>query len=112
MIRDDHRIMIEQDVGSDNHYTILWLIDIAESKDADSTGNTTIYGRWRHTADSYDDEMILFTSANKQWLYWEWTGGPHGGDLSIGVKMKSASHREDQEDYFQVLMVLSGAQRQ
>jgi hypothetical protein len=106
MLRSDHRIMIEQNVDGENHWTTIRLIDKQESKDGSS-----VTGSWKHTSESYNDEEITFTSAHPQYLYWEWKGGPHGGNFSIGVKMGRASHKAGEDEIFQVLITLDLAKR-
>ncbi len=106
MLRNDHRIMIEQNVDGETHWTTIRLIDKLESKDGKS-----VTGSWKHTSDSYNDQEIKFTSDNPQYLYWEWNGGPHGGDFSIGSKMGRASHKAGEDEIFQVLITLDFAKR-
>jgi hypothetical protein len=106
MLRNDHRLMIEQNVDGETHWTTIRLIDKLESKDGKS-----VTGSWKHTSDSYNDKEILFTSDNPQYLYWEWNGGPQGGDFSIGSKMGRASHKAGEDEIFQVLITLDFAKR-
>ncbi len=107
MLRSDHRIMISQDVHGEDHWTTIRLADKIETKDG-----TSITGTWKPSADSYNNAEIKFTSDNPQYLYWEWSGGPHGGDLSIGSKMGRASYKEGEDTYFQVLITLRFIKRQ
>lgn len=107
MLRSDHRIMISQNVDGADHWTTIRLSDKTEAKDG-----TSVTGTWRHTAESYNDTEIQFTSDNPQYLYWEWNGGPHGGDMTIGSKMGRASHKAGEDEMFQVLITLHYAKRQ
>lgn len=103
-LRQDHQLIISQ--GEESHYTSLKLLDKTESDDG-----RFIAGKWKHTDQSYNDQVILFTSASAEHLYWEWKGGPQGGDLQIGVKMGRASHKEGEDEIFQVLINLFFAKR-
>ncbi len=103
-LRQDHRIMISQ--GEESHYAVIRLIDKSESDDG-----RLVTGKWKHTSDSYNDQEILFTSDNPEYLYWEWRGGPQGGDLQIGSKMGRASHKAGEDEIFQVLITLYLAKR-
>ena len=103
-LRSDHRLMIAQ--GEESHYAVLRLADKTETADG-----RLVTGRWKHTSESYNDTEILFTSDSPEYLYYEWKGGPHGGDLSIGSKMARASHKAGEEEYFQVLITLDYVQR-
>ena len=56
--------------------------------------------------------MILrFTSDSPEYLYWEWKGGPQGGNFAIGSKMGRASHKAGEDEIFQVLITLDFAKR-
>jgi hypothetical protein len=112
MLRQDHRLMISQQVDGADHWTTIRLMDQAETRPSDSdTGDTSVSGNWRPTSDSYNDEEIKFTSDNPQYLYWEWKGNARGGDISIGSKMGRASHKAGEDEYFQVLIKLFYARR-
>jgi len=107
MLRNDHQIMIEQDVDGENHWTVIRLTDKSESRDG-----KLITGTWKHTSDSYNDKEIKFTSDHPQYLSWEWRGGAHGGDLSIGSKMGRASHKAGEDEIFSVMILLKLVRRE
>jgi hypothetical protein len=99
--------MISQKAGDgSDHWTIIRLIDKSEAKDT-----SLITGAWKHTDKNYSDKEIKFTSDNPKHLYFEWKGGPQGGELQIGSKMDRASHKAGEEETFQVLMTLLDVKR-
>ena len=49
MIRNDHRLMIEQNVDGESHWTTIRLMDKEESKDGKS-----VTGSWKPTDESYN----------------------------------------------------------
>jgi hypothetical protein len=107
MLRTDHYFMMSQKTGDGaDHWTTIRLIDKSEAKDG-----SLITGVWKHTDKSYSDREIKFTSDNPQYLYFEWKGGPQGGDLQIGSKMGRASHKAGEDETFQVLITLLDVKR-
>jgi hypothetical protein len=98
--------MIEQTVDGESHYTVIWLKDKHESDDGKS-----VNGTWGHTSLSYNNKEIKFTGDNPQYLYWQWDGGPHGGDLSISSKMGRASHKAGEDEVITVYIKLSQVKR-
>jgi hypothetical protein len=98
--------MISQNVDGEDHWTTIRLMDKTESADGKS-----VTGTWRHTNQSYNDEEIKFTSDSPEHLYYEWNGGAHGGNLSIGGKMGRASHKAGEDEIFQVLIFLDYVRR-
>ncbi len=105
MLRNNHDLMIEQDIGSETHWTVIRLRDSNEN-----TNTGTLEGSWRITNQSYNDKEPYFTSSSKEYWYWKWKG-PHAGTLEIGVKMGRASYREDEKEVFQVLISLDRVRR-
>lgn len=96
-----HKIMIEQ--GS--AWAILELTDRGEKP------GTSAFGRWRHAEkDSTDSGKIKFTSASKEYLYWEWKS-ESPATMLIGSKTPRASHKAGEEEDFQVLITLTGMRR-
>ncbi|WID99271.1 hypothetical protein QO058_14115 [Bosea vestrisii] len=95
-----HRIMIEQ--GS--AWAILGLTDKREKS------GTSAFGRWLHARDSTEERKISFTSDSKEYLYWEWKS-ESPATMLIGSKTPRASHKAGEEEYFQVLITLTGLRR-
>src|ERR1041385_3830431 len=95
MLRNDHRIMIQQNVEGSDHWTIIRLNDLNEYWDG---ATKYVTGTWKHTRESYNDSLIEFTSDNPRHLTFTWIGGPQGGILNIGSTMDRASHRADETE--------------
>ncbi len=100
-----HTIMIEQKVNDEDHYHNIFLIDRNES-----STDALVSGSWRVSDQGYNDKEPVFTSDNPQYWYWEWRG-PHSGSIQIGTKMGRASHKEGEDEIFQVLITLRNARR-
>ncbi len=108
MLRRDHEIMLEQEDKSAN----IILIDKQEMPDGSLVSGTwkSSYSREMGVWNTYNDKEVVFTSVNPQYYYWEWRG-PHQADINIGVKMGRASHKEGEDEIFQVLITLYNARR-
>ena len=99
--------MVSQTVDGEEHWAIIKLADVRESSD-----KRNIFGTWRHTNKSYNDEEIQFTSDHSQYLKWRWEGGPQGGKLYVGSIMGRASHREDERTIETVYLTFDSVRRQ
>ncbi|MEI6706534.1 MAG: hypothetical protein WCK96_05285 [Methylococcales bacterium] len=96
-LRDQHLIMITQN----NNWTTIELKDKLDEW-------IVATGSWKHTAESYNDEEIKFTSDNSKYLYWLWNPMRI---LNIGSKMNRASHKAGEEEIFQTFITLFGVER-
>lgn len=93
MLRNDHRIMIQQNVGGEDHWTTLRLIDESEGW---QDGQRFVFGSWKHTRGSYNDQLILLTSINEEHLKFTYVGNAAGGILNLNSHMGRGSHRADE----------------
>ncbi|RXT44594.1 hypothetical protein B6S44_27570 [Bosea sp. Tri-44] len=96
-----HTIMIEQ-------ASALAIVELQER--GEKNGNPA-FGTCRHDEkDSTDEGKIRFTSDSKEHLYWEWKS-ESPATMLIGSKMPRASHKAGEEEYFQILITLTGIRR-
>lgn len=108
MLRNDHRLMIQQYFNGIDHWTMIKLIDLQEGWNESAKYVT---GTWKHTSDSYNNKQIMFTHDHPRHLHFTWIGGAWGGVLNIGSKMGRGSHRADETEIITNYIRLYNIQR-
>lgn len=109
MLRNDHKITIEQNVSGADHDAAIRLSDHGEYfKD----GFWYVTGSWAHTNRSYNGTRVNITTSSPEHLIFTWVGAAHGGVLNIGEKFGRASHREaDGKEVIEIIISLWDVQR-
>ncbi|HMO81400.1 MAG TPA: hypothetical protein PKD24_11475 [Pyrinomonadaceae bacterium] len=107
-MKQNHEIVIEQDVNGNRHWATIKLSDREEGW---AEGSRVVTGNWKATSNSYANQLIAFTSSSREYLGFTWIGGAWGGILNIGVHGNRGSHKAGEELLVQNLIVLDNVQR-